>query len=107
MSRWEHGATIKTFFNVLRDALVMEKLTASPRIIDMYGHCGTAVWVEAIPYEMEEVIVPGSGYSKQKDLRDEDDVKPKNDYTVDEKLEIALTMAESLSDLHGFEGGVM
>ena len=67
ISRWEHEVAIKSLFTVLRDAVVMEKLTASPRIVDMYGHCGTAVWVEALPFEVEDVIVPGSGYAKQKE----------------------------------------
>jgi len=45
--------------------------------------------------------------SSQEDLHDEAELKPLNDYTVEEKLEMALTMAESLADLHGFRDGVM
>ena len=107
VSRWEHGSGIEALFSDLRDALVMERLAGSPRIIDIYGHCGTAVWVEAMPYEVEEVIVPGEGYIRQQDLHDENQLNPQNDYTVTEKLEIALAMAESIADLHGFEDGPM
>jgi hypothetical protein len=85
----------------------MERLTASPRIIDIFGHCGTAVWVEALPYEVEEVIVPGEGYIEQEELHDAEALNPQNDYTAKEKLEMALVMAESLADLHGFIDGVM
>ena len=46
MSRWRHDYDPRTFWNTLNDALVMERLTGSPRIVDLYGHCGTAVWVE-------------------------------------------------------------
>ena len=85
----------------------MERLTASPRIVDIYGHCGTSVWVEALPYEVEEYIVPNSGYMAQADLKDEEELKPQNQYNPHQKLEMALEMAESLADLHGFEDGVM
>lgn len=44
---------------------------------------------------------------KQKYLDKFDDVHPMNNYTIGEKLEIALQMAESLADLHGYEGGVI
>ena len=46
MSRWKHAYEPRTYWNTLADAMVMERLTASPRIVDIYGHCGTAVWVE-------------------------------------------------------------
>ena len=107
ISRWKRDYGKDTMFSTLRDATIMERLTSSSRIVDIFGHCGTGVWVEAIPYEVEEVIVPGDGYIKQEDLHDKDDVKPQNDYTPTEKLETALVMAESIADLHGFEGGVM
>ena len=107
MSRFRSMFSIKDIQKDLRDALVMERLTSSPNIIDIYGHCGTSVQVEALPYEIEEVIVPGTGYIKHDRLHDADEVKPRNDYTAEEKLELALAMAESLADLHGFEDGVM
>ena len=60
---------------------------------------------KAMPYEMEEIIVPGEGMAKQKDLPKE--LTPLNHYTVEEKLDISLLMAESLADLHGFSDGVV
>jgi serine/threonine protein kinase len=44
---------------------------------------------------------------KQEELLDQYDVNPQNDYTVIEKLEIALAMAESLAVLHGFKDGII
>ena len=44
--RWKHPYGARAYWNTLADAMVMERLTASPRIVDIYGHCGTAVWVE-------------------------------------------------------------
>ena len=54
---------------------------------------------------MEEVIIDGEGMAKPEDLPKE--LTPRNDYTVEEKLDLALAMAESLADLHGFRDGVM
>jgi hypothetical protein len=106
VSRWKHDFKLSLLQEILRDALVMERLSASPRIVDIFDHCGTAVRVEAIPFEIEDVIVP-VGNLEQKDLHDESDVQPQNDYTATEKREIALEMAESLADLHGFVDGIM
>ena len=106
-SRWTHNFNAEVFSMTLNDALVMERLTKSPRIVDVYGHCAYSVWVEAIPFEVESVIIPGDGYSKQEDLRDTEELKSKNDFSDEEKLRVALTMAESLADLHGFEDGLM
>jgi hypothetical protein len=61
---------------------------------------------QAMPHEIEEDIVPGKGM-KQKDLHDDDGLKPRNNYTLEEKIDMSLIMAESLADLHGFRDGVM
>jgi len=105
--RMKHDYTPRIFTNVQRDAVIMERLTSSPYIVKMFGHCAASLTVQPIDFEIEEYIVPGEGYSKQEDLLDEDDVQPRNDYTPSEKLEIALDMARSLSVLHGYEGGVI
>lgn len=103
----EHDFKIHAWQEILLDALIMERLTGSPRIMNIYGHCGFTVTAETIEGELEEVIVPGDGVAKQVDLDKEDDVKPKNNFNVMEKLEIALTMAESIADLHGFRDGMI
>jgi hypothetical protein len=46
MTRYKHDFNLDTFRNTLNDALVMERLTGSPRIVDIFGHCGGTVWVE-------------------------------------------------------------
>ena len=140
-----------TYWNVLNDALVMEELTGSPRVVDIYSHCGGTIWVEVssflmrplftintlshyhrslsyfrsqhwytdlmlsyyihkiqgMPNEVEEIIIKQDtdGMMKPKDLPKE--LTPFNNYTVEEKLDLALSMAESLADLHGFRDGVM
>ena len=106
--RWKHDYDSESFLMTLRDALVMERLTHSERIVDIFGHCGTAVMAEAIPFEVEEYVVPGRGRGiDQEELHDEEYLNPRNSFTAEEKLDMALTMAESIADLHGFEDGVM
>eukprot|EP00978_Attheya_sp_CCMP212_P016410 scaffold42990_cov56-Attheya_sp.AAC.7 len=92
---------------VRKDALVMELLSKSPRIVDIYGHCAGSVNVEYIPHEVEEFVIPGEGMAQPKDLKDSKDVDVKNEFNATEKLTIALQMAESIADLHGFEGGII
>ena len=107
MLRWKHNMTISKFETVRKDALVMERLSHSKRIIDIYGHCAFSIAAEALDQEVEEFIVPGSGYAKKDELSDSEDVDVQNDFTVTEKVEIALAMAESIADLHGFKDGII
>ncbi|KAI2488633.1 protein kinase [Fragilaria crotonensis] len=81
--RFKHDYTPKSFSNVQRDAIVMERLSFSPK---------DCAW---------------RGYMKQEDLDDSDDVRPQNDYTPLEKLEFGLAMAESLAVLHSYVGGLI
>lgn len=91
--------------DVRKEALIMERLSSSPHVLDIYGHCGITVLVEAMVSDLVEDIVPGTGIASQKELDALDRVLPRNNFTAFEKLQIALDMALSLADLHGFEGG--
>ena len=105
--RFKHDFSIKDYFGIQKDALVMERLTSSPRILSMYGHCSMSMLVQPMPYEVEQYVVPGSGMIKQKELEEFNDVKPMNQFNVSEKLGIALEMAESLAVLHGHSEGII
>jgi len=98
---------IERFEFVRNDALIMERLTASPRIADIYGHCASSIYSEFLPNEAEEQIIPGEGDGIDPPLNDTRDVDPKNKYDISEKLDLALQMAESIADLHGYQGGVI
>jgi len=63
--------------------------------------------VESLPHEVEEFIVPGDGYMQPEDLNDSGDVDIQNHYNVSEKISLALEMAESMAELHGFADGVI
>lgn len=101
-----HEFNAKVLAMVQRDSIVMERLSAFSLVVDIYGHCGTSMSVQRVEHEIEDHIVP-VGYIKQADLEDQEAVRPQNDYTTEQKLEMALSMARSLAVLHGFADGVI
>ena len=103
-------------YQIHKEAIVMERLSASPRIVDIYGFCGTTVLAEHMSRLITGDIVWGSedwegysGWMKQSELDklQKHDVHPMNNLTNDQKLDMAIVMAESIADIHGFEGGVI
>jgi len=90
------------------DATVMEQLHSSPRIVDLYGHCGGTLWVEPMPGSVEEMLghFEERGYYTNVNLT-ELPLEPNNEIPLDEKIDLAVTMAEAVADIHGYRGGVM
>jgi len=111
--RWRQDGTgigmfSREFYEKTRvDGLVMERLSASPRITDMYGFCATSVMTEPLPGEIWGEAVPTKRTIQKNELRDEKHLDPKNNYTPTEKVEMALDLAEALAELHGFAGGMI
>ena len=108
--RLKRSHDYKNLAKVQTEAIILERLTPSPRILDIYSHCGFSVLVEAMASDINDQIVPpATGYMLQSDLDElqEDDVSPRNNFTVSEKLQIALDMGESLADLHGLDIGLV
>ena len=104
----EYHFTYENYEFVRMDALVSERLTFSPRIVDIYGHCGLSILSEWLPSgDLEHVVVPTSGYVEKEELQPENDVHPRNNITVVDKLLIAKEMAEALAILHGFQDGII
>ena len=99
--------------NTHRDALVMERLSSSPHIMDIYDYCGGTVHIEALHDKAEEVIYgdgrrgsysyPGHErrYDTNKVIRSQNNLSPHN------KLTMALEMAQSLVNLHNFTEGTI
>jgi serine/threonine protein kinase len=106
MNRFKLDFEYDKYEFIRMDALVMERLTSSPRIADIYGHCGASVLTEFLPIEIEENVVP-YGYVNKSDLHDELQVQPMNTFTPSQKLDMALRMAEAIADLHGFKDGII
>jgi hypothetical protein len=108
--RW--GASAVQMEGIGNEAAAMGRIM-SPRIVKSYGFCGGTMLVEDMVHEITTDIVPGAkfgrrrGLVKDKDLLQEGDVVPGNNYTSLEKLQIATRMAEAIADVHGFAGGVI
>ena len=97
------------------EAIIMEGLTKSPRIIDIFGHCGTSIIAEPMPREATLDIVPGDMSDEDRGMRPQKEIDqlqthgvfPLNNLTTEEKLIWALNMSEAIADIHGFEGGLI
>lgn len=103
----DHSVNPKSISKVQKDNAVMERLTSSPRIVNSYGYCSTSILAENMPYEVAEHMIPGTGRAEQEDLDKLPSLRPVNNYTIEEKLDMAIEMAEALADLHGASGGVI
>lgn len=88
------------------DALVSERFTSNNRFVDILGHCGVSMLSEYLSKgNLEKAAVAGSGFIKQADLHDQDDVKPQNKFSAAAKLSYALQMAELIAALHDYPHG--
>ena len=90
-----------------REALIMERLSSSPRIVNIYGHCGTSVVAEAGDDSVAKAIVPDSGIANRTVLEQLPFIPSFNTYTPIEKLDLALEMSKAIADIHGFAGGII
>jgi len=89
------------------DAVVAERLTASPRIYNIYGTCGIGIMSEYFPHgDIEAMVIPEDVHTNHTD-DEKDPLICYNDFSGLAKLEISLHMAEALADLHGYSGGVI
>jgi hypothetical protein len=117
--RLYHDTDAYSFEMIQREAIVMDRLSTSPRIVDIYGLCGTSVLVEDMCAEITTAIVPtpagasitdpARGFLPQEELDQlqVNDVHPLNNLTNDQKLDMAIVMAQGVADMHGYFGGIM
>lgn len=81
------------------DAVIMDELTSSNRIVSIYSHCSLSVHVELIQgQDIEKLLF------KDKDNVTHDELY---DLTPSKKLQLALEMAEAIADLHGYKDGAI
>ena len=78
-----------------RETLIMERLTASPRAVDIYGACGTSSLVEAMVRDIMTDVNRWESYGLKRQLSNA------------RKLDLAIVMAEAIADMHGFEDGLI
>jgi hypothetical protein len=55
----------KQLYAIPMETTILEGLTASPRITDMYGHCGFTTMQEVLPEESDALLKPESDRANQ------------------------------------------
>ena len=105
----ELDVDLKHLLEIQKEAIIMERLTASPRTVDIHGYCGISILMEHMLETVTHNVLPHMVSMKQAKLDDiqRNDFVARNNLTAIEKLDLAITMAESIADLHGFSGGMI
>lgn len=112
--RYERDWTRHNLYKVNSEALIMEQLSGSEHVSRIYGHCGSTVLVEK-GHELTYKIVPrlhnglARGHISQHELDklQTNDVYSFNNFTAEEKLDMAIVFSENIAELHGFPKGVI
>lgn len=105
----EYELGVREHFQVQKEASILDALSDSPRIINIHAHCGVSLFIESAVGTLEAELASTNGTIELHELGQLQrlDVHPLNNLTLAEKLDLALAMAESLADIHGFEGGAI
>ena len=93
----EHELTNRNYDRHRRDAIVMEQLTSSPYVVDIYGFCGNSVLTEYMDLTLDDVI-----FSDDMDIVIDSKPVP---ITSTMKLQWALDVARGVQALHEISGG--
>merc|ERR1712151_267848 len=83
--RWQHGYTSRNIERHRRDAVAMERLTASKYVLDIYGYCGQS-----------SIVM----YSSQGDLDDLRWHNKGNEVTTETLLKVAIQVARGIGDVN-------
>lgn len=95
---------------------MLELPSSSPRAIDLYSHCALSSVVEFAPTDLEKYVFPTLGYSPKRFVRrgtaqhehEDEEARPLNHHiSAEEKLAIALEMAQAVAVMHGLAGGAV
>ena len=114
--------TIQDISRIRKEAIVHEVLTSSPYIMNSYGYCAASIMIEAMSIDLNKAVIYGNGHYDQHkldkivdDTVDKASIKSSvgsrpstislNNFTISQKLQISLEMAESLASMHGYKNG--
>jgi len=106
MMKPEHEVNDRNLDRHRRDALAMERLTASPYVVDIFGFCGNTVMTEYIGTPLD-TIIHTEGLRRFVTAKEEEAARknPATRQTPEGRLRIALEVAKGLQALHEIEGG--
>jgi hypothetical protein len=95
MMKVEHEVDKRNFDRHRRDALVMERTTSSPYVVDGYGFCGNTVLTEYLDAPLDDFLYDGRGVGMVDATRD----------TAEGRVRLALDVARGVAALHAVHGG--
>lgn len=95
----EHSVDARNIDRHRRDALVMERLTGSPNVVDIYGFCGNTVLTEFAPKPLDDLIYARPGVNVESSI---DGVTRR---TEEGRLKLAIGTMKGLAAIHEVEGG--
>mmetsp|Transcript_8240 Transcript_8240/g.12671 ORF Transcript_8240/g.12671 Transcript_8240/m.12671 type:complete len:541 (+) Transcript_8240:108-1730(+) len=97
MMKGEHDVNSRNMDRHRRDALVMERLTASPNIVSIYSYCGNTVLTEFAGFNLDDIIHGRSSILRNKQTPSRNSPK--------ERLNLALGIARGVEAMHTVDGG--
>ena len=107
----KHDTDKRNFDRHRRDALVMERLTSSPNVVDIYGFCGNTVLTEYIPTPLDSILTleweeEDNGVVRMHKSKDKKKRSgPVTRETSKDRLNLALGVAKGIQALHEIHGG--
>lgn len=88
------------------EAMILEKLSASPRLANLYGYCSfTTLTQIGVGFADTVVPLPNWQFRRMEPRPPSLPPLPNNRLTPHAKLKLAIEMAEGLAELHGFPLG--
>jgi len=97
MMKGEHDVDNRNMERHRRDAISMERLTSSPNIVSIYGHCGNTVLTEHLPRGLDTLLFHNG------DVKQSETVA--NRQTPLGRLRLALHVARGVAAIHDIPGG--
>jgi mitogen-activated protein kinase kinase kinase 7 len=95
----EHDVDERNLDRHRRDALVMERLTSSANIIDVYGFCGNTILSEYVSAGLDRII-----FDDEHNDRSNETVSVSRESSLG-RLRLALGVAKGVAALHSIVGG--
>ena len=97
MMKSKHEVNDRNMDRHRRDGLVMERLSGSPNVVDIYGYCGNSVLTEFAPMTVDDVIYSRNGRSAPDGMVTAE--------TPEGRMHLAMGVMKGLAALHDIDGG--
>jgi hypothetical protein len=117
--RIDRRIKMKRTEQIRTEALLLEKFASSTRFTNIYGYCDTSLFVEVasdfskrvVPFDpthqTERGRIPRTELEQLQKAHNHPNMFSFNNFTEEQKLDIATQMAEALAELHGFDSVII